>query len=349
MTSTDDSTVRLTGRRGLLAAIPSMLGFHPQESLVMVCLTGPRRRLGPVIRLDLEAPAGGSAACEQLRFIAGRHADEVALVCYTEQTRTPALVYDVADILAGSATAVLDVVLVGGGQVRTAVEVIGAAVQDDEDGNEEDGNEADTDDVQVRMMAAAAALHGRAVLPDREALRRSIAGPTGPSARRALAGMQTAADRLLEALGTDGPVDQAVLQQLTDRTLARAVAETTTADGVRSETAALLALLLCDVDIRDRVIVQAVRELDTPWVPMLVATARAIPDQDAAEVCAVLSVAAYRRGDGALAQVAADRALASQPEHRLSHLMVGVMAAGMPPAELADLAVDQSLSRGMDG
>src|ERR1700712_5081036 len=85
MTTTDDTTtVRLTGRRGLLAAIPAMLGFHPEESLVMVCLSGPKRRVGPVIRVDLAAP-GVAVLVSQFQRHAERYADEVALLCYTER------------------------------------------------------------------------------------------------------------------------------------------------------------------------------------------------------------------------------------------------------------------------
>lgn len=62
-----------------------------------------------------------------------------------------------------------------------------------------------------------------------------------------------------------------------------------------------------------------------------------VPDDVAAELCSVLAVAAYRAGDGALAQVAVDRCLRGDPEHRLAHLMLGVMAAGLHPDELTGL------------
>ena len=54
-------------------------------------------------------------------------------------------------------------------------------------------------------------------------------------------------------------------------------------------------------------------------------------------MCAALAVIAYRKGDGALAQVALDRALHSDPAHRLAHLMLAVMAAGMHPSDLDTL------------
>ncbi len=83
--------VALSGRDGLLAAVPAILGFHPAESLTVVCLTGPNRRVGPVIRADLQVrtdPTGAAhitvPALSALADIVARHADEVALILYTD-------------------------------------------------------------------------------------------------------------------------------------------------------------------------------------------------------------------------------------------------------------------------
>ena len=63
MTTTDDTTtVRLSGRRGLLAAVPAMLGFHPQESLVMICLWVDAAGSALVIGVDLDDPAGAGSS-----------------------------------------------------------------------------------------------------------------------------------------------------------------------------------------------------------------------------------------------------------------------------------------------
>ncbi len=118
MTTTDDTTtVRLSGRRGLLAAVPAMLGFHPQESLVMICLSGPRRRVGPVIRVDLDDPAGaGSSGADspvsQFRAHARRYSDEVALICYTDRAGRSATFEGVLKGLQTAGVNILDAVTV---------------------------------------------------------------------------------------------------------------------------------------------------------------------------------------------------------------------------------------------
>jgi hypothetical protein len=352
MTTTDEPTVQLSGRRGLLAAIPAMLGFHPQESLVMVCLSGPRRRVGPVIRLDLDDPAEPASAdtavpSAQLRLHASRYADAVALLCYTERPGTPALFEEVLSGLCGSATTVLDAVLVRQGRVfpaRTAGGTPWVVGMDD--------GECDVpgpEDPQAQAMAAASALHGRGVLPSRQALRDSISGPHGSARRQAEAALRSAAQVLVDAVGSTGRADRHRLSALAADTTDRALAETAGSSGVAMSHCALIALLVADVEIRDEMIERAVQETEFPWIPLLVAVAASTPDEAAAEVCAVLSVAAYRHGDGALAQVAVDRCLAAEPGHRLAHLMLGVMAAGLPPADLAHLAARNGINPGRAG
>lgn len=347
MTTTDDTTtVRLSGRSGLLAAVPAMLGFHPQESLVMVCMSGPSRRLGPVIRMDLDQVRGQSGPptpAEQLRLYAGRYSDEVALICYTRSRHRPALYDEVVESLAAGGTTILDRVFVRGDRVLSHWPGSG----------ESSSRLPGKGDPQVLAMTAATALSGRSILVDRQALRDSIAGPAGRAAAQASRALHLAADALIGPVGTKGAVDSAALEQMATVNIDRALAEAAGSGGLPPSRCALIALLLCDVQIRDAVIGRAVEEMEPPWLPMLIAVARATPDVDAAPICSVLSVAAYRRGDGALAQVAIDRVLKTEPDHRLAHLMLGVMAAGLPPGDLRGLGQDppsvQDPPSGQDG
>ena len=107
---------------------------------------------------------------------------------------------------------------------------------------------------------------------------------------------------------------------------------------VDPEIATALAVVVNDVAIRDAMIARAVVEMNRPWLPMLIAAAGWTPDDQAPQLCSVLAVVAYRHGDGALAQVAVDRCLAAEPHHRLAHLLLAIMAAGLHPDELATLS-----------
>ncbi|SDY85262.1 protein of unknown function [Modestobacter sp. DSM 44400] len=53
---------RITDTRDLLGAIPTMLGFHPHHSLVMLGITTPSGQLGPVARADFPDDQAEAAA-----------------------------------------------------------------------------------------------------------------------------------------------------------------------------------------------------------------------------------------------------------------------------------------------
>lgn len=56
---TSPTTVLRVGHpRDLLAYVPFRLGYRPRESLVVLCLRGPRRRVGAVLRIDLPRAGG---------------------------------------------------------------------------------------------------------------------------------------------------------------------------------------------------------------------------------------------------------------------------------------------------
>lgn len=307
----------------------------------MVCLSGPRRQLGPVIRVDLAAFQHGTAPSLhlQLRRHARQHADEVALFCFAEEdfdraglSGSPPLPAVLASLIAAGIS-VLDAVYVHGDRLRAAP---GFSSSEDEE-QDQPGRGPGGGDRQVQALAAATALTGRAVLANRQAVRWSIAGPSGAAAAEASAALHAAADALLGVVGRSGPVDSRRMRQIAADTVSRALTQAGESGGVEAPICAMLALLLCDVEIRDTVIGRAVKEPDAPWLPMLIAVARSIPDEDAAEVCAVLSIAAYCRGDGPLAQVAVDRCLTAEPDHRLAHLMLSAMTSALPPEQLGEM------------
>lgn len=251
------TAVKVDGQAGALGAAAALLGFNPTDSVVLMCLSGPRRRIGPVIRLDLyhgQIPAGSA---EQLAAHAARHADEVIVMTFTDTGAAAAAAPDTAALVAALRPAC------------TVLEVIDAA---------------NTPHEIPEQLLAATALSGRAVLPDRAALARSVA--------------QTP---------TTHPADP------------------------------MIAAAMDNVTGRDQWL--TTHGSDPASLPALVAAVQATGDTDPRipHMCAALAVIAYRNGDGALAQVALDRALRSDPAHRLAQLMLAVMAAGLHPSDLDDL------------
>ena len=252
-----ETAVKLSGQEEAVGAVAALLGFHPTDSVVVLCLTGPRRRIGPVIRVDLERGQIPAALAQQLAGHAARHADEAVVITFTDP-----------DAATAPDTAALVAAL---NQVCSVLDVIDAT---------------NTPQPVPEQLLAANVLHGRAVLADRAALARSVEHtPTAHPADPAI----------LAAMGTVAGRDQWL----------------------------------------------TTHAADPDAVPALVAAIQATGNSDPAipDMCAALAVLAYRKGDGALAQVAVDRALRGDPIHRLSHLMLAVMAAGVPPQDLDDLLV----------
>ncbi len=328
MTTTDDVTpIHVTGATGLLAAIPVLVGFHPRRSLVLLCMSGPRRRIGPVIRVDLPAARDRQLVLQLTRY-AQLHADEVAVVAYQDTSTRRPILDQLLRALEAADVPVVEVLVVRDGRAwpaatRTAERTHPGIPL------------PDSDDRQSRRLAAENAFAGRAVLASRESLAESIAGPTGTRLADAERAIDDAA-RTAPATGPDGAGarrDEALA--LADECL---TARAATGD-VPLVLAAALAVAVQDVSVRDAVVARAVVEVRRPWPAMLISCASRVPDAQAAELCAVLTAAAYRHGDGALAQVAADRALSVEPGHGLARLLLASMAAGLHPAELERLAV----------
>ena len=217
--------------------------------------SGPRRQIGPVLRVDLDFGQVPAALPAQLAQHAASYADEVLLITFTD-AQAP-IAPDTAALVAALQ------------QVCPVLDVIDAS---------------NTPHPVPEQMMAASVMHGRAVLPDRAALARSV-----------------------EHTPTAHPADP------------------------------VIAAAMSTVPGRDQWLIA--HGGDRAAVPALVAAAQATRDADPRipNMCAALAVLAYRSGDGALAQVALDRALCSDPVHRMSQLMLAVMAAGLPPADLDDL------------
>jgi hypothetical protein len=95
---------------------------------------------------------------------------------------------------------------------------------------------------------------------------------------------------------------------------------------------ARLAWGLRDADLRDRALTLALGEsapgAEVVWTEL---TRRAPTPLDAAPAT-LLAVSAWLRGDGALANVALDRALGSEPGYTLAGLLRTALDACLPPA-----------------
>jgi hypothetical protein len=192
-------------------------------------------------------------------------------------------------------------------------------------------------DTSAHPAAATMTASGSAVLSDRDALAATIAPVTG-SAAEAMTRETRRAERIGPKLmasttGTESPARQ---RPVTEEGLTAVQAAISTyREGGSIEhygQFAWLALVLTSLRIRD----DAWARMDPDhrdahlrlWTDL---TRHAQPGYIAAPAC-LLAFTAWQGGNGALANLALDRALADNPSYSLAHLLRDVIDAGTPPS-----------------
>ncbi|SFL10040.1 DUF4192 domain-containing protein [Geodermatophilus ruber] len=337
-------TVRLSYPGEIAAALPHLIGFHPHESVVLVALGGPSgRRVGLTVRGDLpgrsaapavvgvlarsvatDDPAGVivavvSEAPDDLEPLPGQPAGEaVAGLPHRD------VVHDAVVALAGLGIPVRDTILVRRGR-WWSYDCPHPCCAPDAGAPLPGG---------TTELAAAAVAGGVVVERDRAALAARIARIDGP----ALAAMEEltwrVGDRHARAARGDREAEAARSWELVLRAVQRcrpgAAAATPPAD---RELAPVL-WALADLRVRDRALGLALGD-DAPAAEALwtECTRRAPAPLDAAPAT-LLAVSAWLRGDGAMANVALERALDSRPTYTLAQLLARGLAACLPPADL---------------
>lgn len=378
------SVMRVRDQGELVALVPVLIGFHPTESLVLVA-TGGRsgRRLGLTVRVDLPAPEHVAAVAETaVRSILLDAPVGAAVIILADRCGTGPPHSGLADLVvhgleghgvdvhtvlwaastaAGAAWACYDPCgCTGVLPDCSATPLAAAAVVG---GQMVHSERADL----VRMIAPAdaARIRRREALLIR-AVDEVLAGSPhgglgaafggtavpGTAPRGAVLGRGSPDGTSPDGTSPDGPlldgtvVDGTVLDgiALIDRAIADAGAGRLILNDAR---VVALAGALADPGVRDAAMVRCAGPEAPAAEHLWTALVRETPDPEAAEPAALLAVSALLRGDGALANVALDRAERAWPGHRLTGILRAVADAGTRPEKMrmclrhgADAALD---------
>lgn len=325
-TSSSRPLARLSGPGDVAAAVPLLCGFRPQDSVVVLSLRGPRRRLGLTVRLDLPPPGQVRAAASLLaQRVAGDGGSAAAVVVVTESGRRDVLVAALVDACADAGLEVVEAVHVAGGR-WTSYLCSGACCPLDG---------TPLPDVPP-LVAAERALEGRGVLASREELVRALAAPEAPApgVEQAIAehDRRVRADGAAAARAAAAREVRSLLQQVRD------------GGPVADDDVVRTAAVLHDVAVRDEVTAWAMEESDA-LLSLAEAVARRIGPPHDAPACSLLAWVAYARGDGARANVALDRALATDQAYGLALLLRQALDGGLPP-DLVRRAVREATRAG---
>lgn len=322
--------VRLSSPADVLAAVPHLLGFHPARSLVVIGAGGPRGRIRLGFRYDLpDPPHAGAArriADHAVALLAERRAATVIAVGYGPGR----LVTPLMDVFAAAARR-------RGLAPRELLRV-------------EDGRywsylcrdvaccpaEGVPFDVGSHPVTAVMSAAGLAAYPDRAALERTLAPFTGERAAARDQATQRACARAAalvdEAARRGGNPLRLVISE-GRRAVRAAIARYRDGGTITDDDlAAWLVVSLAQLPVRDdawarmepghrdahrRLWTDLVRGAADPWVPA---------------PAALLAFTAWQCGEGALASIAIDRALACDPRYSMALLLREILDAGVPPS-----------------
>lgn len=289
----------------VLATVPLVLGFEPEDSLVLLTF-GADQPFHARVDLPRE-PEHVRAVCDSLVWPSLQHrVARVLLVAYTPRTAWGGEVLRaVSACFEGQGVEVVACLRADAGRwwpVGPERSVV------------EDGPGTPYDAAGHRFRARSV-LEGRVTLPDRAAVAASVAArPDGPD------------PALVAALRVAAPPDPAALEALLDVLL-------DSGDRPDDEQVAELLLAAALGRHRDRVARRLGRDTARAHVALWSEVVRRAPDSHVADAAGVLALAAWVAGDGALAWCAVDRARAREPEHVLSALVAGLLEAAVPPDE----------------
>ena len=324
ISTTDNLPVlRICGPADLLQAVPYLLGFHPATSLVLVGLA--EGQLVVTSRVDLDDLAAEGMLRHAARGMVNAGAEMVIAAVY-DDCGSPGrgglpwrgLVDDLAGCCEVAGAVLADVLLVCDGRwwsLRCEDPLCcppdGQPLPD-----------------APSPFAAAATYAGMVALPDRSDLAALLA-PAPPDEREALRPLITEAERA----GAEAMVDATPRRwerQRRQELLAAARAADRGDLGLDDHTVARLGVSLRRIPIRDAVWSAADtdridgREL---WREL----ARRLPAPYDAAPLFLFGWGSWRRGNGALANVACDRAIASDPGYSAADLLLAALAHAVDP------------------
>lgn len=324
-------TVRVSGPASLLALVPHLLGFQPADSVVVIGTAPPSGQVRLTLRYDLPDPPDADIARE-----IARHAAEVLAA---QELQTAAVVgYGSGPAVTPVADALRERAAATGLQITEMLRAENQRYWSYVCANPRccapEGTPYSPDHPAVEALAASRG----PVLPSREELAATVAPASGTDAevmaeatrraeehaaslieRVARTGRKAAARRLIGVAGVEAVTEAIAIYQRGEEIPA-------------GHGAAWLTVVLKDLRVRDdawcRMDPGLRRENLRLWTDL---TRLARPGY-VAPPAALLAFVAWQSGNGALANVALDRALSDDPRYRMAQLIRQAIDSGAPPS-----------------
>jgi hypothetical protein len=331
-TSRPGTVVRAGSPTALLAVVPHLLGFVPDMSLVVIGTSPPRDRIRVTLRYDLPDPPDADLAEDIAAHAAG-------VLGAQELPAAVAVGYGPEALVIPVAGAFLNATHLAGITLHDILRVENGRYWSYRCGNEAccpaEGVPFDTS---AHPASAAMDGAGLRVLPGRAAVAARIAplgGDTAESMRQATRRAEQHVARLLARVRKSSRIG-AARRMIAAEGLAAvgAMIVRYRNDGrfTSDYEIARISVALRDLRVRDDAWARMDPEYADAYLRLWTDVVRRAQPGHVAPAASLLAFVAWQSGDGALANVALDRALTDDPGYSMALLLRQVIGAGAPPS-----------------
>ena len=333
-----DLKIRVGSPSSLLPVVPHLLGFVPDSSLVVVGAEGAHGQIKVTLRYDLPDPPDPSITRDIAEHAGGVLAAQgigtMIAIGYGPAKLVDPLANALRDLVQRTGFTLLDMLRVQDERYSSYQCVKPGCCPPE--GIPFDGGTGSVP-AQREPTAAGSTALGDGVLGARSELAATIAavgGPAGDSMRRATRLAEDRADKLIARIARTGKrgegrrlIAAAGVQAMTE-------AIATYRDGGRLDSddrIAWLTIVLRDLRVRDDAWARMDPEHREAHLKMWTDIVPRARQGYVAPAASLLAFVAWQCGNGALANVALDRALADKPRYSMAHLLRQVIGSGAPP------------------
>ena len=300
----------------LINTLPTLFGFTPEDSLVAIATYGPRHRMGFRLRVDMPAMQHvGVAADQVVTHLAHQGAEGAIVIAVTDRIDVARRLVPEVERRLGEIRPVVGV-WADGTRYWTTVEDCDPA-----------GYPYETSNHHLAVVQAVAA--GQEIVPDRAALAAKLETESGQrriwlNQAGASVAQQVAAVLATRQALTVAEVGMSDLAPALDAVLARR--------GLTDAQALRLAVWAMTIPVRDElwalITPGSARDMVGVWSHVV----RCAPPWISPPSLCLAGFASWLAGDGALALIAAERALEIDPLYPMAGLLLRMLDAGMPPS-----------------
>ena len=312
----------------LIAALPAVLGFVPEKSLVLVSIDS--GEMGSVMRVDLSRELVDRVGHLAQVVAAADPEAAIAVIVDADGARCPVCNQEYRELC----TALTDE-LSQRNIVLWAAHVVDRVAPGGRwhcvDGC---GSGGVIDDPSASPLAVAAVLDGRRLYARRADLQAVIAVDAARSADLADAVADQAASRAVAHRA-----DPAGCSRRDIEDAMAAAAHLAGGDPLSDAELAKLGCALTDVQVRDTLYALAVGENAGDAESLWALLSRTLPEPWRVEALVLLAFSAYARGDGPLAGMSLEAALRCEPGHRMAGMLDTALQSGLRPEHIRELAL----------